>query len=340
MVASSLNLTKHVRCLLFLFLSSGLVAGSFFAPCSILCAQDTAESSDRQESAEAVRASFNVVVMDPLSAPLACDCVQGYAQRKYEVLGSHLAAQLGVPVRIAWAESLEAGKEKLAGQVDLVIGKHSVVVSDGKKAGLELQPVASLTGKDGETTQTGLVVVRRDDAALTAADLTDYRIFFGPADCDEKHKAPREFLEAMGVELPEQLETSPACSAAATKLMELDADVKAAAIISSYAKPLLEGCGTIKKGDLRVIGESEPVPFIAAFCNQQLPGEVQEKLVNALMSSGENSKVLVALETESGFVALDAEAQTGESDGETQESEKPTAGSTGETDGETVKKKL
>ena len=27
-----------------------------------------------------------LVVMDPLSAPLACDCVEGYAQRKYEKL--------------------------------------------------------------------------------------------------------------------------------------------------------------------------------------------------------------------------------------------------------------
>ncbi len=27
--------------------------------------------------------TLHVVVMDPLSAPLSCDCVKGYAQRKY-----------------------------------------------------------------------------------------------------------------------------------------------------------------------------------------------------------------------------------------------------------------
>jgi len=39
----------------------------------------------------------------------------------------------------------------------------------------------------------------------------------------------------------------------------------AATVISSYAQPLLEGCGTIKKGDLRVIGETDPMPFVVAF---------------------------------------------------------------------------
>ena len=38
-----------------------------------------------------------------------------------------------------------------------------------------------------------------------------------------------------------------------------------AAVISSYAAALLEGCGTIEKGAIRIIGETEPVPFVTVF---------------------------------------------------------------------------
>ena len=40
--------------------------------------------------------AFHLVVMDPLSKPLSCDCVQGYAQRKYELLGEHLTKHLRI----------------------------------------------------------------------------------------------------------------------------------------------------------------------------------------------------------------------------------------------------
>src|SRR5262245_11599753 len=50
--------------------------------------------------------AFTVVVTDPLSAPLACACVKGYAQRDYEKLGKHLETKLGRPVVVVHATSL------------------------------------------------------------------------------------------------------------------------------------------------------------------------------------------------------------------------------------------
>ena len=49
--------------------------------------------------------------------------------------------------------------------------------------------VAMLTDKEGLTTQTGLIVVPKDDPAQSAADLKDYRIVFGSEECAEKHSA-------------------------------------------------------------------------------------------------------------------------------------------------------
>jgi ABC-type phosphate/phosphonate transport system substrate-binding protein len=247
--------------------------------------------------------SLTLIVMDPLAGPLACDCVQGYAQRKYELLGNFLSEKLQRPVKVYWSDSLaRAIEEKTSGKAHLVIGKHSVVLFDAKAAGRRFRPIASLTGQDGTTTQTGLIVVRTADPAQTVADLAGYRIFFGPEDCDEKSLAPLMLLQTHGIARPEPLETCAACSNAATKLVELDPGVKAAAVISSYAEPLLQGCGTVKKGDLRVVGVSDPVPFITAFVSDDLPQPEQAAIQAALLEVGTQAELLIGLETGSGFV--------------------------------------
>lgn len=247
---------------------------------------------------------FTLVVMDPLASPLACDCVEGYAQRKYEVLGEFLKKQLNREVRVVFAQSLvKALKEEAKGRADLIVGKHSVVASDAEAAKVHLSPIAQLTGSDGKTTQTGLFVVRHDDPAQTVADIAGYRIFFGPAECAEKSAAPMRLMKKHGVAVPEEIETVPACSDGAVQLMELGSDVRAAAVISSYAQPLLEGCGTVKKGDLRVIGETEAVPFITAFTNDSVSADIRDQVIAALDEVQYDIKLLIALETKRGFVA-------------------------------------
>jgi ABC-type phosphate/phosphonate transport system substrate-binding protein len=246
--------------------------------------------------------TLHVVVMDPLSAPLSCDCVKGYAQRKYEKLGDHLAKTLARPVKVTWAESLVKAVKETGGLAQLVIGKHSVVLHDAAKLQRKMEPIAALSGAEGETTQTGLLVVRTSDPAKGAGDLAGYRIFFGPEDCDEKSAVIVDLLKAHNLPVPTEKETCPACSNAAAKLMELKADDKAVAVISSYAERLLEGCGTVKKGDLRVIARSKPVPFITAFADASLSTAEQETIKTALLAVAEQVELLEALETEAGFV--------------------------------------
>lgn len=255
-------------------------------------------------------AVLQLVVMDPLSAPLSCDCVKGYAQRKYEKLGEFLSRKLQRKVNVTWSESLEkALREKTNGKADLVIGKHSVVLYDAKQAKFAVVPIAALTDKKGKTTQTGWIVVRKDDPAKAVADLAGYRIFFGPEDCAEKFSAPIGLLKQHGIPLPKRIETQPTCSTAAKALLELESSVQAAAVISSYAEPLLAGCGTIKKGDLRVVGVSDEVPFITAFASQSLDASLRDKLQAALLEVGEHAELLTALETGDGFVKY-AESKT------------------------------
>jgi ABC-type phosphate/phosphonate transport system substrate-binding protein len=262
-------------------------------------------ASPKTRSAAAVespiKGKLTLVVMDPMAAPLACDCVKGYAQRKYEELGKFLEKQLDQKVTVVWAESLEAAMEKSGGKADLIIGKHSVVLSDAKAAKLAIKPLAHLTDLKDSTLQTGLIVVRNSDPAKTVDDLQGYRILFGPEDCDEKSAAPMALLKDHNIALKSPLETSPSCSNAAVTLMELAADVKAAAVISSYAEPLLEGCGKVKKGDLRIIGRSKPVPFITLFVASAIPQMEIDRISTAIDDVGLNAQLLIDLETASGF---------------------------------------
>lgn len=278
------------------------VAGIGSLPLLYAGSQVLANAKDADEG-------LTMVVMDPMSAPLACACVQGYAQRKYEFLGKFLEQQLGTKVKVHWAGALSSALEESMGKADIVIGKRSVVEADSDEAQIPLSPIAELTGKDGKTTQWGLVVVRKDDAAKKLEDLAGYQILFGKKEADEKYAAPKKLFADKKVAIAEKEECIGACSEAVTNLIDMEPGTKAAAVISSYAKPLLEGCGTIKKGDVRVVGETEKVPFITAFVNSTLPVDLREKITASLLNVKQEPALLLSLETRDGFVPMLASAE-------------------------------
>ncbi len=252
---------------------------------------------------------ITMLVMDPLAAPLSCPCVEGYAQRDYTKLADYLSEKLDREVRIGFGGSLKKAQDQAGSfSADIIIGKDSVVRYDVDKLGIEVKPIARLSGRDGQLSQTGFIVVCQDDPAQSIADLKDYRIFFGPEDSDEKHLAVINLLESNGIARvnPSTDDISGTCSDGAGKVVELGPTAKTAAVISSYAAPLLEGCGTIQPDDLRVLGETKPVPFVTAFVSQQLDDTTQAKIQDALITIIVSKRELLqALESRTGFVSLD-----------------------------------
>jgi ABC-type phosphate/phosphonate transport system substrate-binding protein len=266
--------------------------------------------ADDKPSAAKSKPPFVMVVMDPLCDKLACDCVKGYAQRKYDRLGELLEATLERPVKVVYGDTIGSVlREKSDGKADLIIGKHSVVKFDAAFNKLTISPLAMLTGIDGTTTQTGLIIVPAKDPAKTVKDLHGYKIFFGPEECDEKNAAPIAYLKSQGIAVPEKLEIRPNCTKAAAAILDADKPVKMAAVISSYAQPLLEGCGTIEKGAVRVVGQTPPIPFIAAFATESLKGEDLETVRETLFAIAENPEMLKALESKKGFVPVAAQPE-------------------------------
>jgi ABC-type phosphate/phosphonate transport system substrate-binding protein len=247
---------------------------------------------------------LTVIVMDPLAAELSCPCVAGYAQRDYNKLGKFLEKQLGRPVKVHFSESLTGAlTRKTAGKADLIIGKDSVVRHGAKENKLGIAHVAALTGKDGKTTMTGLWVVAGKDPAVTAADLKGYELLFGTSDADEKYRAALALLRDLEVPIPARLQTVLSCSTGAKNVVDgFAAGKKIAAVVSSYAQPLLEGCGTVKKGDLKVIGETDPVPFISAFVTTRLSQAEQSAMQKALLAVGKDAALCKVMETKHGFV--------------------------------------
>jgi len=245
-----------------------------------------------------------MVVQDPLAAPLSCPCVEGYAQRKYEKLGAYLEQKLGRKVNVVFAGALNLAlkDEASGGRADIIIGKNSQVRADAAAQTMKVTELGHLTDKEGKTKQHGLIVVYKDDPAKSVADLKGYTIIFGPKDCDEKHQAAMELLKKNDVSIPDKLTIDQACSDGASKVVELGADGKTAAVISSYAAPLLEGCGTVKKGDLRVIGRTNDVQFITAFATDSLSKEDRQQVQQALLSVLEKPELCQALESLIGFI--------------------------------------
>lgn len=244
------------------------------------------------------RPPLRLIVMDPLAAPLACDCVAGHGQRDYRALAAHLQRALRCRVTLVFTESLTDPRLQPLTDADIVIGKTSVVQADLAAAGLKLRPVAALTDKTGALTVHGLFVVRREDAAASVADLASHRLLIGPPEADETHAAALATLENFRLPAPPTNNIRTGGNMAALDVVERRAD---AAVISSYAMPLLTGCGVIESNALRVVGRTDPVPFISVFAAENRPGNVVGLLLTARQRA-----LLEALESRDGFLPLSA----------------------------------
>jgi ABC-type phosphate/phosphonate transport system substrate-binding protein len=260
-------------------------------------------SAAKAPASSSAQLPMALIVMDPLAKELACACVRGYAQRDYHQLAAHLTRQVGQRVTVAFADDLTSAVAELSpNQEAIVVAKTSVVQCDAAAAGFKYRTLCRLTGKDGETTLTGYFVAKTSDSATRIEDIAGRRVLFGSTNADEKYTAALEAMRAAGIPIPKKIETRDACSDAALDVVDSAETPPPVGVISSYALPLLEGCGSIKKGDLKVIGQTKPVPFITVFCSDHITAAKQKRIADVLFAIRKNAKLLKALETQSGFV--------------------------------------
>lgn len=245
-------------------------------------------------------AEITLVVLDPMAERLACACVQGYARRKYDRLADYLNIELKKTVRVIWAESMAAAsKEQSVGSMDVIIGKDSVIRSWAKNAMVPIEGLVHLSDLQGSTMQRGLFVVPASSKAFSLIDLDGYSILFGPENCDEKSTAAKAMLAEIDIDYRVGEECS-SCAVAAKALKEMREEKQVAAVISSYASVLLEGCGTVKKGELRIVGQTDEVPFISAFSPTTVDAARRSDIKRALLAI-QSTELLSSLESKIGF---------------------------------------
>jgi len=239
---------------------------------------------------------FVVAVMDPLAVDLACACIPGFAQRQYRALSPVLAEALGRPVELQFSASLENHLTRSpTGRVDLVVGKVSVVQADAAKLQVSLGFLGHLTDPNGKTTHHAVFVVPSDDEeAQTIADLESYTIFFGSPDAEEKYAVAVATLATYGIAVPE---SPPTFMMPIDAVFELYNVEKSAAVIARYEKILLEGCGTIEKGGLRIVGTTAEVPFVAFYAPVSTNQQDIDNIKSALAKIKDDENLRRSLET-------------------------------------------
>jgi outer membrane protein assembly factor BamB len=243
-----------------------------------------------------------LVVMDPLAKELACACVKGYGQRDYRKLAARLESAIKQRVSIEFSDDLAESLVRVSREREvIVVGEQWMVVHGAKQAELKCHPVCELTDLDGNTTLTASFVARSDDSVKELKDIGGRKLFFGLADADEKQTAALAALRAAGVDVPARLEKRASHTDAALDMLDSELSPPPVAVIPSYTLRLLEGCGSVRPGNLKVIGKTQPVPFITVFVADTIPAEKQEKILKVLLNIKGDAKLLKAMESRDGF---------------------------------------
>jgi len=240
---------------------------------------------------------LRIVVMDPLALPLSCACVDGTGQRRYERLAYFLEKQIGQTVEVIFEESLALAIKRSGANVDLIIGKKSMVEFDAALMKKDIHALAALSGRDGGTDVRGVILVRKDSPAKTIGDLAGRKVVLGPEEDAESNGAARVLLKSSGA----IISVAGSMDSAALALSDGEAD---AAVISSFLPPLFEGCGKITPDSLRNLAETEAVPFITVFATDSLDETKKALIQKSLLLVAKDPDLLEALESKNGFVLL------------------------------------
>jgi outer membrane protein assembly factor BamB len=175
------------------------------------------------------------------------------------------------------------------------------VLAEAAQRDEPIRPVARLTDHLGSTELAGLFVTRVDDPAQTIGDLADHKIVFGPPAEEERHSWALTALSQAGITPVPPLEVTPSCRDALQAVAQHKAD---AAVISSYARALVDGETAAGPGAFRVVSRTASQPFITAFVAGRMGPATEQVVADALLSVQAHPQLLEALRSKAGFVPL------------------------------------
>ena len=258
-----------------------------------------------QIAVSAAESTLNLVVMDPLSLPLSCACVDGIGQRRYEPLVEHLEAAIGRKINLVYEESLQLAKRRGLPNIDLVVGKRSVVLADAGATGVELQAAWDLTDRHGATEIRGVLLVAKNSAIDSVQQLAGKKVAIGSSEHAECHALPKEFFRSHHIAA--SLIDHDSIESAVYAFADQEVD---ALVVTDYLPPLLEACGKLEKNATKAIAETQPVRGVQFFFTSTLASSVRESLNSAIASAAADPAINDALESQRGFVPVTSGADS------------------------------
>ena len=242
-----------------------------------------------------------VVVMDPLSLPLSCSCVDGVGQRRYDKLGDHLSKVLGRSINLTFEESLDLALRRIRATPDFIIGKDAMVSFDSKRLKLKVKPIAALTDRTGAVTHRGVFIVRTKDPARRLSDLSGRKVMLGPVEEAETHQAAKTALRKAQLAKSASLEVGGAIDSGALALT--DGEV-ASAVVPEYLPPLLVGCEKLSENSVRILAKTPPVYGVRLFRTDVADNALVKRVLEEVTGLDKQKDLLIALESAKGFVKI------------------------------------
>lgn len=223
---------------------------------------------------------------------MICDGIEE-TRARFEPLTRFLQAESGIPFESVYLNTYEMPQAFERGELDIVHSNSLLYVimhEDG------LEPLAGEKRGSRGYRSAGGIVVRDKSPIMELKDLAGKRMVFGPQLAPTGFLSQYELLVDAGVDpdLDLELYTIPkgaykhekviyavwfgAYDAAAVPLLDLE---------------LMEKDGRIGQGDLRVIAESDPIPYCVFGAGPEVPSEIVSKIKSILFNLLMEDKVEV-----------------------------------------------
>lgn len=217
--------------------------------------------------------------------------------KRYQQLVDFLGRKLKLPVSMVQAAGYSTTIEAMrANKIDAgTIGPLSYLIGS-QRAGLE--PLVLPGRTDGPSTYQSCIIVRADSPIQSLAELVrdsrKYTFAFVDPASTSGHLVPRVFLQSQGIDPERDFRKMFFSTNHPTTLYTVTGGkVDAGATMASMIRTMEEN-GKLKRGEVRILWESEPIPGSPVVVRKELPERFKEELRQAFLSLHEEAPELAA----------------------------------------------
>jgi phosphonate transport system substrate-binding protein len=209
------------------------------------------------------------------------------SNKRYQQLVDFLGKKLNLPVSMVQAAGYSATIEAMrANKIDAgTMGPLSYLIGS-QRAGLK---ALVLPGRaDGPSTYQSCIIVRADSPIRSLAELVrdsrKYTFAFVDPASTSGHLVPRVFLQSQGIDPERDFRKMFFSTNHPTTLYTVTGGkVDAGATMASMIRTMEEN-GKLKRGEVRILWESEPIPGSPVVVRKELPDSFKEELRKAFLA--------------------------------------------------------